>query len=149
MIIHLDVLNRVEGLRGKELFFSFFYVIQNPVSPLICLHFGFFCSGFLTIGLSSVRRKKGSYLLETIKSIFDQSSYEELKELSVVVHLADFNSSWREVMLQDITQKFAHHIIAGRLMVIHAPEEYYPILSGLKEITMIQKIESDSVPSKM
>uniref|UniRef100_A0A8C2R3E5 MGAT4 conserved region domain-containing protein n=1 Tax=Capra hircus TaxID=9925 RepID=A0A8C2R3E5_CAPHI len=87
---------------------------------------------FLTIGLSSVRRKKGSYLLETIKSIFEQSSYEELKEISVVVHLADFNSSWREVMLQDITQKFAHHIIAGRLMVIHAPEEYYPILSGLK-----------------
>ena len=79
-----------------------------------------------------MRRKKGSYLLETIKSIFEQSSYEELKELSVVVHLADFNSSWREVMLQDITQKFAHHIIAGRLMVIHAPEEYYPILSGLK-----------------
>ncbi|XP_057598012.1 alpha-1,3-mannosyl-glycoprotein 4-beta-N-acetylglucosaminyltransferase C isoform X2 [Hippopotamus amphibius kiboko] len=87
---------------------------------------------FLTIGLSSVRRKKGNYLLETIKSIFEQSSYEELKEISVVVHLADFNSSWREVMLQDITQKFAHHIIAGRLMVIHAPEEYYPILSGLK-----------------
>ncbi|XP_007516272.2 alpha-1,3-mannosyl-glycoprotein 4-beta-N-acetylglucosaminyltransferase C isoform X1 [Erinaceus europaeus] len=87
---------------------------------------------FLTVGLSSVKRKKGSYLLETIKSIFEQSSYEELKEILVVVHLADFNSSWRDVMVQDITQKFAHHIIAGRLMVIHAPEEYYPILDGLK-----------------
>ncbi|XP_055091436.1 alpha-1,3-mannosyl-glycoprotein 4-beta-N-acetylglucosaminyltransferase C isoform X6 [Symphalangus syndactylus] len=87
---------------------------------------------YLTIGLSSVKRKKGNYLLETIKSIFEQSSYEELKEISVVVHLADFNSSWRDAMVQDITQKFAHHIIAGRLMVIHAPEEYYPILDGLK-----------------
>uniref|UniRef100_F6U2Q7 MGAT4 family member C n=2 Tax=Equus caballus TaxID=9796 RepID=F6U2Q7_HORSE len=87
---------------------------------------------FLTIGLSSVKRKKGNYLLETIRSIFEQSSYEELKEISVVVHLAEFNSSWREVMVQDITQKFAHHIIAGRLIVIHAPEEYYPILDGLK-----------------
>ncbi|XP_031204734.1 alpha-1,3-mannosyl-glycoprotein 4-beta-N-acetylglucosaminyltransferase C isoform X2 [Mastomys coucha] len=87
---------------------------------------------YLTIGLSSVKRKKGNYLLETIKSIFEQSSYEELKEISVVVHLADFNSSWRDAMVQDITQKFAHHIIAGRLMVIHAPEEYYPVLDGLK-----------------
>lgn len=87
---------------------------------------------FLTIGLSSVKRKKGSYLLETIKSIFEQSSYEELKEILVVVHLADFDSSWRDAMVQDITQKFPHHIIAGRLIVIHAPEEYYPTLDGLK-----------------
>ncbi|XP_075408855.1 alpha-1,3-mannosyl-glycoprotein 4-beta-N-acetylglucosaminyltransferase C [Tenrec ecaudatus] len=87
---------------------------------------------YLTIGLSSVKRKKGNYLLETIKSIFEQSSYEELKEISVVVSLSDFNSSWRETMIQEITKKFAHHVIAGRLMVIHAPEEYYPTLDGLK-----------------
>ncbi|XP_048356265.1 alpha-1,3-mannosyl-glycoprotein 4-beta-N-acetylglucosaminyltransferase C isoform X1 [Sphaerodactylus townsendi] len=87
---------------------------------------------YLTIGLSSVKRKKGNYLLETIKSIFEQSSYEELKEIAVVVHLAEFDSSWCDGMVQDISQKFAHHIIAGRLMVIHTPEEYYPILDGLK-----------------
>ncbi|XP_027698259.1 alpha-1,3-mannosyl-glycoprotein 4-beta-N-acetylglucosaminyltransferase C [Vombatus ursinus] len=87
---------------------------------------------YLTVGLSSVKRKKGNYLLETIKSIFEQSSYEELKEIAVVVHLADFDLPWCDSMVRDITQKFAHHIIAGRLMVIHAPEEYYPILDGLK-----------------
>ncbi|NXQ82927.1 MGT4C acetylglucosaminyltransferase, partial [Nyctibius grandis] len=87
---------------------------------------------YLTIGLSSVKRKKGNYLLETIKSIFEQSSYEELKEIAVVVQLADFDSAWCEGMVQDISQKFAHHIIAGRLIVIHVPEEYYPVLDGLK-----------------
>nr|XP_033806927.1 alpha-1,3-mannosyl-glycoprotein 4-beta-N-acetylglucosaminyltransferase C [Geotrypetes seraphini]XP_033806928.1 alpha-1,3-mannosyl-glycoprotein 4-beta-N-acetylglucosaminyltransferase C [Geotrypetes seraphini]XP_033806929.1 alpha-1,3-mannosyl-glycoprotein 4-beta-N-acetylglucosaminyltransferase C [Geotrypetes seraphini]XP_033806930.1 alpha-1,3-mannosyl-glycoprotein 4-beta-N-acetylglucosaminyltransferase C [Geotrypetes seraphini]XP_033806932.1 alpha-1,3-mannosyl-glycoprotein 4-beta-N-acetylgluco len=87
---------------------------------------------FLTIGLSSVKRKKGNYLLETIKSIFEQSSYEELKEISVVVHLADFDLSWRDSIVLDISRKFAHHIISGRLMIIHAPEEYYPVLEGLK-----------------
>ncbi|KAI4825117.1 hypothetical protein KUCAC02_020815 [Chaenocephalus aceratus] len=51
---------------------------------------------YLTIGLSSVKRKRGNYLLETIKSIFDQSSYEELKEIVVVVHLADFDLAWCE-----------------------------------------------------
>ncbi|KAJ3596321.1 hypothetical protein NHX12_002730 [Muraenolepis orangiensis] len=87
---------------------------------------------FLTIGLSSVRRKKGNYLVETIKSIFDQSSYEELKEIVVVVHLADFDLVWCEHLVQEITRKFAHHIIAGRLLVIQAPEEHYPSLDGLK-----------------
>ncbi|XP_026222048.1 alpha-1,3-mannosyl-glycoprotein 4-beta-N-acetylglucosaminyltransferase C-like [Anabas testudineus] len=87
---------------------------------------------YLTIGLSSVKRKKGNYLLETIKSIFDQSSYEELKEIVVVVHLADFDLVWCENLVQEITRKFAHHIIAGRLLVIQAPEEYYPSLDGLK-----------------
>lgn len=103
--------------------------------------FGFSCSinntvlmftEYLTIGLSSVKRKKGNYLLETIKSIFDQSSYEELKEIVVVVHLADFDVIWCENLVQEITRKFAHHIIAGRLLVIQAPKEYYPSLEGLK-----------------
>ncbi|XP_049579675.1 alpha-1,3-mannosyl-glycoprotein 4-beta-N-acetylglucosaminyltransferase C [Syngnathus scovelli] len=87
---------------------------------------------YLTIGLSSVKRKRGNYLLETIKSIFDQSSYEELKEIVVVVHLADFDSVWCENLLQEISRKFSHHIIAGRLLVIQAPEDYYPSLDGLK-----------------
>ncbi|KAL0968624.1 hypothetical protein UPYG_G00269290 [Umbra pygmaea] len=87
---------------------------------------------YLTIGLSSVKRQRGNYLMETIKSIFDQSSYEELNEIVVVVHLAEFDLSWCENLVQDISRKFSHHIIAGRLLVIHAPEEYYPPLDGLK-----------------
>ncbi|XP_057692936.1 alpha-1,3-mannosyl-glycoprotein 4-beta-N-acetylglucosaminyltransferase C-like isoform X2 [Corythoichthys intestinalis] len=87
---------------------------------------------YLTIGLSSVKRKRGNYLLETLKSIFDQSSYDELTEILVVVHLADFDPLWCENLLQEISRKFSHHIIAGRLLVIQAPEEYYPSLDGLK-----------------
>ncbi|KAE8615301.1 hypothetical protein XENTR_v10008472 [Xenopus tropicalis] len=87
---------------------------------------------YLTIGLSSVKRKKGNYLLETIKSIFEQSSYEELKEIMVVVHLAEFDSTWCENIVQDISRKFSHHIIAGKLTIIHTPVEFYPMLEGLK-----------------
>ncbi|KAM8972993.1 alpha-1,3-mannosyl-glycoprotein 4-beta-N-acetylglucosaminyltransferase C [Pelodytes ibericus] len=87
---------------------------------------------YLTIGISSVKRKKGNYLLETIKSIFEQSSYEALKEIVVVVHLAEFDLSWCESIVQDISRKFSHHIIAGRLTIIHTPVEFYPNLEGLK-----------------
>ncbi len=49
-----------------------------------------------------------------------------------MVHLADFDLVWCENLVQEISRKFAHHIIAGRLLVIQAPEEYYPSLDGLK-----------------
>ncbi len=108
--------------------------VSDQFKAYILLLHDFSCSfaEYLTIGLSSVKRKRGNYLLETIKSIFDQSSYEELKEIVVVVHLADFDLAWCESLVQEISRKFGHHIIAGRLLVIHAPEEYYPSLNGLK-----------------
>ncbi|XP_078500244.1 alpha-1,3-mannosyl-glycoprotein 4-beta-N-acetylglucosaminyltransferase C-like isoform X2 [Lissotriton helveticus] len=87
---------------------------------------------YITIGLSSVKRKKGTYLLETLKSIFKQSTNEELKDMVVVVHLADFDMEWNSRMAEEIGNKFTHHIMAGHLLVIHAPQEYYPALEGLK-----------------
>ncbi|XP_048449251.1 alpha-1,3-mannosyl-glycoprotein 4-beta-N-acetylglucosaminyltransferase C-like [Rhincodon typus] len=87
---------------------------------------------YLTVGLSSVKRKRGNYLFETLKSIFDQSSNEELMEMVVVVHLADFDMAWNAQVVQDISRKFAHHIISGHLVIIHAPQLYYPSLKGLK-----------------
>lgn len=87
---------------------------------------------YLTVGLSSVKRKRGGYLMDTLKSIFEQSSYEELQEMVVMVHLADFDVSWCESQAQEISRKFAHHVMAGRLLVVHTPEEYYPTLDGLK-----------------
>ncbi|XP_053562846.1 alpha-1,3-mannosyl-glycoprotein 4-beta-N-acetylglucosaminyltransferase C [Bombina bombina] len=87
---------------------------------------------YLTIGLSSVKRKGANYVLETIKSIFDQSSEDELKEMVVVVHLADFNMKWNVQMAKEISQMFSQYILKGHLLLIHAPQELYPPLEGLK-----------------
>lgn len=87
---------------------------------------------YLTIGLSSVKRKKGSYLMDTLTSIFEQSSDQELQEAVVIVHLADFDVPWCENQAQEISSKFAHQVAASRLLVVHTPEEYYPPLDGLK-----------------
>uniref|UniRef100_W5MXF9 Alpha-1,3-mannosyl-glycoprotein 4-beta-N-acetylglucosaminyltransferase C n=1 Tax=Lepisosteus oculatus TaxID=7918 RepID=W5MXF9_LEPOC len=114
-----------------------FTELQNDSSPLnISYHF---LAGFpvqkqkyLTVGLSSVKRKKGNYLLETLNSIFTQSSDEELKEMVVVVLLADFDKDWNIQVVKDISLRFPHHVLKGHLMVIHAPQEQYPHLEGLK-----------------
>ncbi|XP_075631820.1 alpha-1,6-mannosyl-glycoprotein 4-beta-N-acetylglucosaminyltransferase-like isoform X2 [Balearica regulorum gibbericeps] len=50
----------------------------------------------------------------------------------VVVHLADTDPRWNMHVAADIAHKFAHHILLGRLLLIHAPHEFYPTLEGLK-----------------
>uniref|UniRef100_A0ABM5G6C5 Alpha-1,6-mannosyl-glycoprotein 4-beta-N-acetylglucosaminyltransferase-like n=1 Tax=Pogona vitticeps TaxID=103695 RepID=A0ABM5G6C5_9SAUR len=87
---------------------------------------------FLTVGLCSVKRKRGNYLLETLKSVFEQSTQEELREMVVVVHLADPDENWNAQVVEKITKRFARQLLLGHLLVVHAPFEYYPPLEGLK-----------------
>ncbi|XP_074750098.1 alpha-1,6-mannosyl-glycoprotein 4-beta-N-acetylglucosaminyltransferase isoform X3 [Strix uralensis] len=87
---------------------------------------------FLAVGLASVRRPRGYYLPATLQSLFKQSTEEELQEMVVVVHLADADPRWNMRVAANIAHKFAHHILLGRLLLIHAPHESYPTLKGLK-----------------
>ncbi|ROL23511.1 Alpha-1,3-mannosyl-glycoprotein 4-beta-N-acetylglucosaminyltransferase C [Anabarilius grahami] len=87
---------------------------------------------YLTVGLSSVKREKGSYLQNTLQSIFSESSEEELDQMVVVVLLADFDVSWIRETLQKITDQFHLQLSKGQLLVIHVNEDYYPPLTGLK-----------------
>nr|XP_009941241.1 PREDICTED: LOW QUALITY PROTEIN: alpha-1,3-mannosyl-glycoprotein 4-beta-N-acetylglucosaminyltransferase C-like [Opisthocomus hoazin] len=87
---------------------------------------------FLAVGLASVRRARGYSPPATLQSLFKQSTEEELQEMVVVVHLADADPEWNVHVAADIARKFAHHILLGRLLLIHAPHEFYPTLEGLK-----------------
>ncbi|KAM7032553.1 alpha-1,6-mannosyl-glycoprotein 4-beta-N-acetylglucosaminyltransferase-like isoform 1-T8 [Acridotheres tristis] len=87
---------------------------------------------FLAVGMASVQRPRGFYLLATLQSLFSQSTEEELQEMVVVVHLADTDPGWNVRVAAAITQKFARHILLGQLLLIHAPPEFYPTLEGLK-----------------
>lgn len=87
---------------------------------------------FLSVGISSVKRKKGSYLIPTLQSLFTQSSPEERSSMVVVVLLADFDDSWRVTMVREIKTAFASELEQGQLVVIHVPQEWYPPVIGLK-----------------
>ncbi|NXT82463.1 MGT4C acetylglucosaminyltransferase, partial [Zapornia atra] len=87
---------------------------------------------FLAVGLASVRRPRGYYLPATLQSVFDQSTERELRDMVVVVHLADPDPAWNTRVAADIARRFAPHILLGRLLLVHAPHEFYPTLEGLK-----------------
>ncbi|XP_030623677.1 alpha-1,3-mannosyl-glycoprotein 4-beta-N-acetylglucosaminyltransferase C [Chanos chanos] len=87
---------------------------------------------FLTVGLCSVKRKKESYLLDTLQSVFSQSSQKELSEMVVVVHLADFDDNWVKDTVKSISDRFSQQLAQGHLLVIRVAQENYPPLTGLK-----------------
>ncbi|XP_068117064.1 alpha-1,3-mannosyl-glycoprotein 4-beta-N-acetylglucosaminyltransferase C-like [Hyperolius riggenbachi] len=87
---------------------------------------------FLTIGISSVKRAKGDYLLTTLESIFSHCSHSELEELIVVVYLANFKHSVNTAIAEEIKKHYSLEVSAGRLLVISSYSNAYPPLEGLK-----------------
>ncbi|KAK2850967.1 hypothetical protein Q5P01_007243 [Channa striata] len=87
---------------------------------------------YLSIGLSSIQRTKGSYLTPTLQSLFSQSSPDERSSMVVVVLLADFDVRWRIATVKEIKTKFALELEQGQLVVIHVPWDQYPPITGLK-----------------
>ncbi|OCT82053.1 alpha-1,3-mannosyl-glycoprotein 4-beta-N-acetylglucosaminyltransferase C [Xenopus laevis] len=87
---------------------------------------------FLTVGISSVERKKQNYLLETIDSVFSHLNPEELEEVCLVVFLANQDQSLNLNMARKIQEKFASAINAGLLIVISTSFQNYPPLDNLK-----------------
>lgn len=87
---------------------------------------------YLSIGLSSVKRMKGSYLIPTLQSLFSQSSPEEHSSMVVIVLLADFDDGWRVTTVREIKTAFASELEQGHLVVLHVPQDWYPPLTGLK-----------------
>uniref|UniRef100_A0A8I5TFY6 MGAT4 conserved region domain-containing protein n=1 Tax=Pongo abelii TaxID=9601 RepID=A0A8I5TFY6_PONAB len=87
----------------------------------------------LTIGISSVQRPQGSYLLDTLQSLFFASSSSEQKYFTVLVHLADPDPNWLDQMISSISTLFQPYIQARQLVVINTPLKSYLPLKNLKK----------------
>lgn len=84
--------------------------------------------------MSSVKRKKGNYLVPTLQSLFSQSSPEERASMVVVVLIADFDVSWIIDTVGEINSTFASELDQGQLVVVHVPQEWYPPLTGAADL---------------
>lgn len=92
------------------------------------LHF----SGFLTIGIPTVRRKISNYFLKTLDSLVNCTSKEQFSEIFIVILLADFNVTWRLEMASILQDRYTTFITNGVIQVIEAPIEFYPPLDNLQ-----------------
>ncbi|XP_072504281.1 alpha-1,3-mannosyl-glycoprotein 4-beta-N-acetylglucosaminyltransferase-like protein MGAT4E [Notamacropus eugenii] len=79
----------------------------------------------LTVGLSSMQSPTGIYLVKTLRSVFKVSSKNELRHITVLVHLADSDPDWLNETVSIIISHFTSQILQGQLLVIHAPSAAY------------------------
>lgn len=92
---------------------------------------------FLTIGIPTVQRtfqnKTTSYLMETLNSLLiNGSSEEELKNILIVVFLADTEESARINIMKELRSNFGTYLNMNIIHVISAPPSFYPRLKGLQ-----------------
>ncbi|XP_050003557.1 alpha-1,3-mannosyl-glycoprotein 4-beta-N-acetylglucosaminyltransferase-like protein MGAT4E [Alexandromys fortis] len=80
---------------------------------------------WLTVGITSVSRQGQGGLLDTLASLYHASSIAEQKRITVLVHLADSNSSWLRKTVLHISSLYSSQILAGQLLLIHAPSDAY------------------------
>ncbi|XP_053515491.1 alpha-1,3-mannosyl-glycoprotein 4-beta-N-acetylglucosaminyltransferase-like protein MGAT4E [Artibeus jamaicensis] len=82
---------------------------------------------WLTVGISSVPGPGRSGLLHTLVSLFRASSRAEQRRLTVLVHLADSDPARLRKTTAQISTLFSPQILAGQLVLIHAPPDAYPV----------------------
>ena len=97
----------------------------------------FSVSVFLTIGIPTVQRtfknKTESYLVATLNSlIINGSSEEDLKDILIVIFLADTEESARINVKEELRSNFGKYLDMNLIHVISAPSSFYPRLTGLQ-----------------
>ncbi|XP_070612743.1 alpha-1,3-mannosyl-glycoprotein 4-beta-N-acetylglucosaminyltransferase-like protein MGAT4D [Erythrolamprus reginae] len=88
---------------------------------------------FLVIGISSVRRRKESYLISTLNSLFNGMSKYEKKKCVIIVLIAEVNSTYVNSIAENIKISFSNEVLSGALELISPHESFYPDFSNLKE----------------
>nr|CAI9714369.1 unnamed protein product [Rangifer tarandus platyrhynchus] len=98
---------------------------------------------WLTVGISSRPRPgpEPSGLLHTLLSLFRATSKVEQKRLTVLVHLAGADPAWLGETVLHISSLFSPQILAGQLLLIHAPPDAYPPAGAGREPCSEQNVD--------
>lgn len=102
--------------------------------------------GSIVIGIPTIKREKASYLLETLKSVFDAMNEHERNEAVVVIFIPEVNSKIRYIFqlkyfllflklddqsfvqttIENINRVFSNELESGLLEIVVPPIEFYP-----------------------
>jgi len=90
-------------------------------------------AGFLTVGVSSIRRVNGpAYLLETLASLSEHTTASEKSEVVIVVFLSDFDAAYNNESVAAILKHHHDDVASGFVRIVQVLPSYYPDLSELK-----------------
>ncbi|XP_046545884.1 alpha-1,3-mannosyl-glycoprotein 4-beta-N-acetylglucosaminyltransferase C-like, partial [Haliotis rubra] len=88
--------------------------------------------GFLTIGIPTVCRENGTYLLSTLQSLIDHSTETDRQNTTIVISVNDHNATYISELKHSLTDEFSAYVLNGFIHVITPPDSYYPPLDSLR-----------------
>ncbi|NWR66599.1 MGT4B acetylglucosaminyltransferase, partial [Bucorvus abyssinicus] len=88
----------------------------------------------LVMGVPTVKREKGHYLINTLHSLLDELSEEQKNDCIIIIFIAEVCLHGKVQYVDRRTiRSFPREIQSGVLEVISPPASYYPDLSNLKK----------------
>lgn len=86
----------------------------------------------MVIGIPTIKREKTSYLLETLKSVFDAMNELEKSEALIVVMIAEMDDqAFVQGTIELLTKQFKFETESGLLEIIVPSSDFYPDLSKI------------------
>ncbi|KAL5006841.1 hypothetical protein ScPMuIL_015647 [Solemya velum] len=89
---------------------------------------------YLTIGIPTLKRSRGTYVFQTIEALLNNTRDHELRELVIVVFLADMDTAIKAAIRSEIRTKYEQYVNETVLQVIEAPTSFYSGMSSTKNI---------------
>ncbi|KAI1283707.1 Alpha-1,3-mannosyl-glycoprotein 4-beta-N-acetylglucosaminyltransferase A [Halotydeus destructor] len=84
----------------------------------------------IVFGVPTVQRSVQSYLMVTLTDLISNLSAKEMKEVVIVIFIAETNGTYIEDQMSKIEAKFYEHIESGLLEIIAPPASFYPPLTS-------------------
>lgn len=101
----------------------------------------YYFSGFLTLGIPTVKRRFNDYyyLNVTVSGLIQNIDPEMVRQIVIVIFMADSDISWNMRTAQKIFLTFQPQFESGLLQIIHISPNVYP------QFSLLRKMGTDSV----
>ncbi|XP_065655098.1 alpha-1,3-mannosyl-glycoprotein 4-beta-N-acetylglucosaminyltransferase A-like isoform X2 [Hydra vulgaris] len=86
---------------------------------------------FLVMGVPTVYRQKGFYLINTLESLVNNLDKKDWDKVVIVVFVADFHQDYFQKVLTHVKTKFSEEVSAGLIQVIQPSASFYPKMENI------------------
>ncbi|XP_056143727.1 alpha-1,3-mannosyl-glycoprotein 4-beta-N-acetylglucosaminyltransferase B-like [Lampris incognitus] len=87
----------------------------------------------LVLGVSTVKRQKQSYLVNTLNSLVYTLTPSQCRDLLIIVFVAESDREYVDTIAETIRKNFPREVMSGMLEVVSPSRYYYPNFTSLKE----------------
>ncbi|XP_020848470.1 alpha-1,3-mannosyl-glycoprotein 4-beta-N-acetylglucosaminyltransferase A [Phascolarctos cinereus] len=128
-----DLMNR-KSLQVPNIYYHLPHLLDNEGSLQPAVQIGFGRARVsIVMGIPTVKRKVKSYLVETLHSLIDKLSPEEMLDCIIVVYIGETDLDYVHSVVAILEKEFSTEINSGLMEIISPPATYYPDFTNLKK----------------